>query len=85
MTSFIDAAMGIEGIFSRRKYGVKLRLLYIGFMAVDSFQGRIGIYRDAVGTEPKHRPIKLVATIELEMSISFPGIVHRIPVCDSGE
>jgi len=54
-------------------------------MAVDGFQSGVGIYGKAVWTETKYRAIKLVTTIELKMTIPFPSMVYRVPVCDFGE
>ena len=85
MAGFVDATMGIECVLSRRKDRVKLRLLHVGFMAVDGFQSRIGIYGKTVRPEAKNRAVKLMTTIELKMTVSFPSMVYGIPVRDFGE
>lgn len=55
MTGFINAAVGIECILSRGKYRIELRLLDVGLVAIDSFQCRVRIDREAIGTISEYR------------------------------
>ena len=82
---FIDAAVCVEGILRGREDGVEIRLLDIGAMAVDGFQSGVGVDGDAVWTKAVDGAVFLVASIEFEMAVTFPGVVNGVPVGDFGE
>lgn len=85
MTGLIDGAMGVERVFRGWEDGVELGFLDIGFVAVDGLQRRVGVNREAVGPKSDDWSVRLVASPELEMAVSFPCVIHGVPVCDLGE
>lgn len=82
MACFVDRAVGVERVFGRRENGIELRFLDIGSMAVDRLQRGIGIDGDAVRSKSEDRAVLLMTAVEIEMSVSIPGMVDGVPVRD---
>lgn len=51
MGRFINATMGIEGIFGGRKDGIKVRLSNVGFKAINILQGSTAVYGKTIWTK----------------------------------
>ncbi len=74
--------MGAEGSLGSREYGVKVGLLDVCLEPIDVSQRGVGVDGYAVRSEADDVAVEFVNAEELQMAVTFPGMVDIVPVRD---
>lgn len=64
---------------------VKLGFAHVGLEAIDVLEGGVGVDGERVGPEADEFAVFLVHTPELEMPVTFEGVVGHVAVGQLGE
>ena len=75
--------MGTPRSLGSWKGRIELSLAGVTSVSIYVTERNIGIDGDTVGTIANDFAVLLVKLIEVEMSVAFPCLIYRIPVCDA--
>lgn len=76
----------VVGVGGRVDKGVvELGFAHVGFEAVDVLEGRVGVDGERVGPEADEFAVFLVHAPELEVPVTFEGVVGHVAVGQLGE
>lgn len=77
--------MRAPGSFTSRECRVEISFLNVRLETIDAVQGRICIDGDGIWTVADDISMSLMQTVEIQVSGTFPGMIHRIPICDTSK
>lgn len=77
--------MRAPGSFTSREHRIEISFLNIRLETIDTVQGRVCIDGDGIWTVADDISMFMMQPVEIQVSGTFPGMIHRIPICDTSK
>ena len=85
MKALVNGTVSAPCSFGSREDRVETGFPDIGFETVNALQGSVCVYGDGIRAIADYIAVLLVEMVEIEVSMSGPGVVDRVEVCHAAK